>query len=68
MIPNDRNIYKLSDDTSYFSVGQIVPDDFYQFYCFRPLAHRASDLRLATGPRLISLASGIGPAVNVADC
>ena len=62
---DDRNFCKLSDGILYFSVSQIV---LYKFHCLRALAHRASGLRLPTGPRLISLASGIGPAVNVADC
>ena len=71
IIPGDRNFYEFSDGILYISVGQIVPEVLYilyQFHFLRPLAHRASDLRLPTGPWLISLASGIGPVVNVADC
>ena len=64
------NLYKLSDGILYFSVSQTVFEVLYIFYkshCLRPLAHRASGLRLPTGPSLISLASGIAQ-VNVADC
>ena len=71
IVPYDRNVNNLSDGILYFSVSQIVSEVLYilyKFHCLRPLAHRASGLTLSTGPRLISLASGIGPAVNVADC